>query len=68
MSVSSREHALERRRLALQRRPSVVAPSIGDGAAGSAVIRKKCSQPSAAWKPAYPSLPIGSSAVPSKQK
>ena len=48
--------------------PIVSAPSIGDAAAGSAVIRKKCSQASVASNPAYPSCPIGSSAVPWKQK
>ncbi len=36
--------------------------------AGSAVIRKKCSQPSVWSKPARPSVPIGRSAVPWKQK
>ena len=35
--------------------PSVSVPSIGDAAAGSAVITKKCSQPSVCSKPAYPS-------------
>ncbi len=49
-------------------RPIVSAPSIGDSAAGSAVITKKCSQPSVWSKPALPSAPIGSSAVPWKQK
>ena len=36
-------------------------PSIGDSAAGSTVITKKCSQPSVCSKPAWPSAPIGSS-------
>ena len=49
-------------------RPMVSVPSMGDSAAGSAVITKKCSQPSACSKPAYPSCPIGSSGVPWKQK
>jgi hypothetical protein len=48
--------------------PSVSAPSIGDAAAGSAVMTKKCSVPSTWVKPAWPSAPIGSSAVPWKQK
>ena len=30
-------------------------PSNGDSPSRAAVIRKKCSQPSASWKPAYPS-------------
>jgi len=32
--------------------PRVVAPSIGEGLDGSAVMTKKCSQPSVSWKPA----------------
>ena len=48
--------------------PSVSVPSIGDSAAGSAVIMKKCSQPSACSKPAWPSAPMASSGVPWKQK
>lgn len=48
--------------------PKVVAASIGDGAAGSAVIRKKFSQPEASRYPAHPSAPMGISALPSKQK
>ena len=35
--------------------PSVSVPSIGDAAAGSTVIMKKCSQPSVCSKPACPS-------------
>ena len=46
----------------------VSVPSIGEGAARSAVIMKKCSQPGVSEKPAYPASPIGRSAVPSKQK
>ena len=46
----------------------VVVPSTDAGAAGSAITRKKSSQPSAAPKPAYPSSPIASSGVPWKQK
>ena len=42
-------------------RPIVSVPSIGESAAGSAVIMKKCSQPSACPNPACPSWPIGSS-------
>ena len=48
--------------------PSVSVPSIGEAAAGSAVITTKCSQPSVCSKPAYPSCAIGSSGVPWKQK
>ena len=48
--------------------PRVSVPSIGDAAAGSTVITKKCSQPSVCANPACPACPIGSSAVPSKQK
>ncbi len=48
--------------------PMVSVPSIGDAAAGSTVIMKNVSQSPACSKPAYPSWPIGSSAVPSKQK
>ena len=48
--------------------PSVSVPSMGDSAAGSAVMTKKCSQPSVCSKPACPSAPIGSSGVPWKQK
>ena len=48
--------------------PSVSVPSIGEAAVGSAVITKKCSQPAASRNPAYPSLAIGRSAVPSKQR
>ena len=43
-------------------------PSIGDSAAGSAVMTKKCSHESVCSKPAWPSAPIGSSGVPWKQK
>jgi hypothetical protein len=48
--------------------PRVSVPSTGDAAAGSAVTMKNCSQPSACSKPAWPSAPIGRSAVPWKQK
>ena len=48
--------------------PIVSAPSIGEAAAGSAVMRKKCSHAGTCSKPAWPSGPIGSSAVPWKQK
>ena len=48
--------------------PNVWMPSNGDSPSRAAVITKKCSQPSASWKPAYPSWPIGSSGVPWKQK
>ena len=47
--------------------PRVSVPSIGDSAAGSAVIMKKCSA-SESWNPAYPSAPMARSAVPWKQK
>ena len=47
---------------------SVVVPSIGDSAAGSAVMTKKCSHESVASKPSWPAWPIGSSGVPWKQK
>ena len=47
---------------------NVSAPSIGESAPRTAVMRKKCSQPSASLKPAQPSWPIASSGVPSKQK
>ena len=40
------------RLVSLSPRASVLTPSIGDGAAGSAVITKKCSQPSVCSKPA----------------
>ena len=43
-------------------------PSKGDSAIRSAVIATNSSHPSASLKPAKPSAPIGSSAVPSKQK
>ncbi|OIQ74041.1 hypothetical protein GALL_443170 [mine drainage metagenome] len=48
--------------------PSVSVPTIGDTAVGSAVITTKCSHDSTSPNPAYPSDPIGSSGVPSKQK
>ena len=48
--------------------PIVSAPSIGDSAAGSTVITKKCSHESVWSKPALPSAPIASSGVPWKQK
>ena len=48
--------------------PIVSTPSIGDAAVGSAVIMKNCSQASVASNPSYPHSPIGSSAVPWKQK
>ena len=48
--------------------PSVSVPSMGESAAGSAVITKKCSHASVCSKPAWPSAPIGSSGVPWKQK
>ena len=47
---------------------TVATPSICAGAAGFAVIMKKCAHEPASSKPAKPSAPIGSSAVPSKQK
>ena len=48
--------------------PRVWVPSIGESAAGSAVITKKCSQAGAFSNPATPSSAIGSSGVPWKQK
>ena len=48
--------------------PRVSVPSTGLSAFGSAVIMKKCSQPSVCSKPAWPSLPMASSGVPWKQK
>ena len=45
----------------------VSVPSIGEGAAMSAGMMKKCSQLSAWVKPRWPCSPIGSSGVPSKQ-
>ena len=48
--------------------PSVSVPSTGEGAPGSAVITKKCSQPSVCSKPPWPAFAIGRSSVPSKQK
>ena len=48
--------------------PKVCTPSNGDSPSSAAVITKKWSQPSASWKPVYPSSPIGSSGVPWKQK
>ena len=48
--------------------PRVSVPSMGDAAAGSTVIMKNVSHESVCSKPACPSSPIGSSAVPWKQK
>ncbi len=45
----------------------VSVPSMGEGAARSAGMMKKCSQPSVSVNPRWPCSPIGSSGVPSKQ-
>ncbi len=48
--------------------PKVCTPSNGDSPSRAAVITKKCSQPSACWKPAYPSCADRQLGVPWKQK